>query len=234
VQYAGGELAAMAEGRNYYRWILRELRPHLGRRILEVGAGSGTFAAHLLAEADPDRLVLLEPALNLQPLLAARFAGEGRVRLVGQTLPEAREGLAATPFDSVVSVNVLEHIPDDGEALAIMAGLLRPGGRLLLFVPALPGLYGTLDAAFGHRRRYGRRELAGKLTAAGLGVRRLAYMNLPGALAWLVSGRILRATTLRPGAVRLYDRLAVPLVAALERRIPPPLGQSLLAVAEKG
>jgi SAM-dependent methyltransferase len=234
MEYPGSDLTAMAQGGNYYRWILREFRPHLGRRILEVGAGSGTFAAHLLAEADPERAVLLEPATNLQPFLRGRFAGDSRVEVISLPLPAAQEALSTTPFDSVVSVNVLEHIPDDGEALAIMAGLLRSGGALLLFVPALPGLYGSLDAAFGHHRRYTRRELAGKLEAAGLGVRRIVYVNLPGALAWFVSGRILRWPTLRPGAVRLYDRLAIPLIAAVERRIRPPLGQSLLAVAEKG
>lgn len=233
MEYPGTEFGAMAQGKNYYRWILREFRPHLGRRILEVGAGIGTFSAHLLAETVEELVVLLEPAANLFPVLERRFGGNGRVRILRAPVEKMGEALRDVRFDSVVSVNVLEHIADDHAALRTMAGLLRPGGTLLLFVPALPGLYGSLDAAFGHVRRYRREELAGKLEAAGLRVRRVWYVNLPGALGWFLIGRVFRWPTLRPGAVRVYDRLAIPVIARIERLIPPPWGQSLLAIAER-
>lgn len=223
----------MGEARNYYRWILREFRPFLGKRILEVGAGIGTFSSHLLGEGIQELMILLEPSANLFPVLQRRFGNHGKVKLICGELEQIHEGFRPLAFDTVVSVNVLEHISQDVSALREMATVLRPGGTLLLFVPALPRLYGTLDTAFGHLRRYTRGELAEKLHQAGVRILKLRYRNLPGIIAWFIAGRVLRQTTLSPLLVRLYDRMAVPLIARVEQVVDPPLGQSLVAICER-
>lgn len=228
--YSGEELDALAGARNYYRWIVRRFAPYLGRRTVEVGAGIGTFAGHLLEAAPETELTLVEPAENNYPHLRARFADHPRVRTLRGYLEDAGVPSSA---DAVVAVNVMEHVRDDGAFLAAAHRVLAPGGHALLFVPAVPALYGTLDEAFEHFRRYTRRELEGKLRGAGLRPLRVAYTNLPGVAAWWLSGRVLRRRTVSARDARLYDRWVIPWVSALERVWTPPLGQSLIAVARK-
>lgn len=236
MKYAGTELVAMAEAHNYQRWILSRCRPHLGRVVLEHGAGVGTYSTLLLRERI-EKLVALEPAANLLPVLGAELATRGaqgaRAEIVSGTLEANAAALRAHGVESVVSINVLEHIADDEGTLRTMHDVLPDGGRLILFVPALPWLYGSLDVAFEHFRRYGRRELVDKVTRAGFSVVNARFVNLPGVLPWWLAGRLLRGRTLAPGAVRFYDRFVLPLVAWLEDRFPPPLGQNLLLIARR-
>lgn len=226
--YSGTELAALTAARNYYRWIYRQLAPHIGRRVVEIGAGVGTFADLLLGHPQLERLTLVEPAGNLFPLLRERFSKEPRVTLIhGQV-----DALPATALaDSIIVVNVLEHVADDAGFLGRLRARLAPGGRMLILAPAGPAIFGTLDRAFGHHRRYTAAMLAGALSAGGFRVESLRYLNLPGVVAWFIAGRILRKTTLSVRAVRIYDRCVVPWLSAVESVAPPPCGQSLVAVA---
>jgi SAM-dependent methyltransferase len=226
--YSSTELAALTGARNYYRWIYRRLAPHIGRRVVEIGAGVGTFADLLVRHPHLEHLTLVEPAGNLFPVLRARFAEEPRVTLVHGEI----DALPATALaDTVILVNVLEHVDDDAGFLARLRTRLPPGGRLLVLAPAGPAVFGTLDRAFGHHRRYTAATLGGRLSTAGFAVESLRYFNLPGVLAWFIAGRILRKATLSARAVRIYDRCVVPWLAAVESVVPPPRGQSLVAVA---
>jgi SAM-dependent methyltransferase len=233
--YSGTELDAMSGAENYYRWIIRHFAPFTGREILEVGAGVGTFASHLLA-ALPDgpsggqRLTLIEPASNLFPALQACFRGNPRVTTVQGELGTCADSLHP---DTAILVNVLEHVKDDEVCLALLHRILQPGGHLLIFVPALPWLYGSLDAAFEHYRRYTRAELERKLRTAGFELREMRFVNLPGVAAWWCSGKILRRKTLAPSAVRFYDRWVIRPCSRIEDVCPPPIGQNLLAIARK-
>jgi SAM-dependent methyltransferase len=228
--YSGEELDALEGARNYHRWIVRRFAPYLGRRIVEVGAGIGTFAEHLRAAAPDAALTLVEPAENNYPHLRARFADQPGVRTVRGYLEDAGDAESA---DALVAVNVMEHVRDDAGFLRAAHRLLAPGGHALLFVPAVPAIFGTLDEAFEHFRRYTRPELDSRLRAAGFTPLRVAYTNLPGVAAWWLSGRVLRRRTVTVRDARLYDRWFVPWVSALERVWTPPLGQSLIAVARK-
>jgi SAM-dependent methyltransferase len=230
--YASDELDAMARASNYYDWILDAWRPYLGRVVVEFGAGIGTFSAHLLREP-LERLFLVEPARTLGGRLEARFHGDGRVRVMRGILEHVQDELRLSGVDSIVGVNVLEHIDDDIATLRAARDILVPGGRLLIFVPAFRFLYGSMDRTFGHVRRYTKPDLAAKLAGLGFQILCSRYMNLLGVVSWLVAGRVLRQRTLSPGAVALADRTLIPLSSRLERWFGPPFGQNLLMVARK-
>jgi SAM-dependent methyltransferase len=228
--YGGTELSALAEAHNYYRWVISQFAPFLGKRVIEVGAGIGTFAHALLAHTPPSELLLFEPGDNLFPLLQRRFAADSRVKVVHGYFQRLATPLTA---DSIVLVNVLEHIAEDHTLLDDAREVLTSRGTLLLLVPALPHIYGSLDQAFGHYRRYTKSSLANKLRAAGFGVLRLSYLNSLGVAGWFLNGRVLRRTTLKTRQVRLYDRCIIPWLSRLEAWWAPPFGQSLIAIARK-
>jgi SAM-dependent methyltransferase len=228
--YRGTELDAMEAATNYHRAIAEWFSPYMGRRIVEVGAGVGSFSASLLNRVKDCELILVEPAENLFPLLQARFARDARVRVVHGFL-EALD--RATAADSVVMVNVLEHIAEDEETLRAIHRMLARDGTVLLFVPAFQWLYGAFDEALGHFRRYTKSLLTERLTQAGFRPLCIRYFNFPGVLTWFLVSRVLKRKTARPDDVRLYDRWIIPWVTRLERYWEPPVGQSLLAVARK-
>ncbi len=230
--YSGTELDAMSEAKHYYRWIIRQFAPFAGQNVLEVGAGAGTFASHLVA-ALPDgnrRFTLLEPAENLFPELEERFRAQANVTALHGDLQMHAGNLKV---DTAILVNVLEHVEDDAACLSLLHSILEPGGYLLVFVPAVPALYGSLDAAFDHFRRYTRGDLSRKLRQAGFEIKKMRFMNLPGVGAWFFQGKILRRRTLRSSAVRFYDRWVIRPWSRCEDIWEPPIGQNLLAVARK-
>jgi SAM-dependent methyltransferase len=228
-EYSSTELGAMERAVNYHRWICDIFTPYIGPRVLEVGAGIGSFSEMLLCHPCVRELIALEPAANLFPILARRLASEPRALALQTGLEDAK----LPAVDSIVLVNVLEHIADDARLLERAHSALADQGTLLLFVPALEWLYGSLDRSFEHVRRYSKERLARRLSSAGFRVGLLRYMNLPGIFSWFVAGKLLRHTTLSPADVAFYDRFVVPIVRRAERVSAPPIGQSLIAVAEK-
>ena len=228
--YSGSELDALSEARNYYDWLLRRFSPYVGADVVEIGAGTGTFSEFLLSLPQVRRLVAIEPSENNFPVLAERLASDPRAITVkgyldGSAVPESA--------DSLVAVNVLEHVERDEEFLRHAWETARTSATLLLFVPALPAIFGSLDTAFEHYRRYTGTSLRNRLESTGWHVERLRYMNLPGIIPWFVAGRMLRWTSIGGAEARLYDRFVVPIAAAIEDRINPPIGQSLIAIARK-
>jgi len=220
----------MAAAPRFNRWMFERLRPWVGRRVLEIGAGIGNMSAFLVDEAGVDRLVLTDTEPYYLRRLRQRFAGRPQVAVAELRLPGRDPRLAAERLDTVVCLNVLEHIEQDGAALRAMHDLLQPAGRLLLLVPSLRALYGSLDEALGHFRRYVPDELQAKLQVAGFRVRHLEYFNLAGVPGWWLTGRVLRRRLIPAGALRWYEAL-VPLFR-LERFLPWRIGQSLIAIGE--
>jgi SAM-dependent methyltransferase len=226
--YEGRDLEAMAFARNYSAWIRDEIGDCIGGDVAEVGAGDGRFAA-LLHEGAPSSLTLFEPSAGMFERLQSRMAGIGRVACVNATLASVAAEFRGA-FDTVIYNNVLEHIADDAGELAIARRVLRPGGRLCIFVPAMPWLMSDFDRRIGHLRRYTFAGLKELLVQSGFSIERLHYFDAPGTLPWLVAMRWLSGD-LDARKTRMYDRIAVPLVRAVETRWRPPFGKNLLAVA---
>jgi SAM-dependent methyltransferase len=134
-------------------------------------------------------------------------------------------------FDTVLCLDVLEQEEDDGRTLKSLAAALAPGGRLIVVVPALEKLHGTIDDAIGNLRRYGEKELRLRLEAAGFLVERMCYFNLLGAVAWYVNSRVLQRRSVPAVQAWLNDRMVW--LLRMEQRRGIPWGLSLLAVARK-
>jgi len=234
--YAGRDLESMSLARNYHRWILDLFAPHLGRRVVEVGAGTGSFSELLLGRA-PESLTLVEPSPEMHRLLVARVGRiptRARVRVHNDTFARVARRLKEEERpDSIIYVNVLEHVEDDEAELRLVSDTLTTGGRAFVFVPAFQWLYGSFDRQVGHQRRYTRRELAAKCERAGLAVVESRYFDAAGVLPWWLKYRVLRSEKMEPAAVKFYDDFCVPVVRRVEALLPPPVGKNVLLVAEK-
>jgi SAM-dependent methyltransferase len=228
--YSGSELDAVAEATNYYRWIIDAFSKHIGPRTVEAGAGIGTVSELILRQGSVKDLVLIEPASNNVPALRHRFAADSRVRVHHGYLEDMAPTLRA---DTIIAVNVLEHVEKDLEFLRAAHTGLVPGGKLLILVPALPAIFGSLDRAFDHYRRYTRPVLRSALVKAGFEIDDLYYLNGIGVAAWFVAGRVLGRTTLGRNQVRFYDRWVIPWLSRVEKIIRPPVGQSLFLIARR-
>jgi SAM-dependent methyltransferase len=212
------------DAHNYADWIVALMAPYLAGRILEVGAGHGTFTG-LLAEFGP--VTATELSDRAVSVLGDRYAHSERV-----TVRHAG-ALGNATFDTALMVNVLEHIEDDVAALRSLRGRLCDGGHVVVFSPAFNALYSSFDADIGHYRRYTRTSLRRVIRDADLELVELRYVNAPGALAWYVVATRLGQRPTEGWLTRLYDRAAVPVVRRMEGRFQPPFGQSLLAVGRR-
>jgi len=228
---------AMETATNYYAWIASQFQPLLGKRVLDIGGGHGPHLDHVVAD---DRVVT---SIDLSPEcvreMQERFAGRPFEAICGDVADSALvDRLAERRFDTIVCVNVLEHIERDADAVNAMRRILAPAnGRLFLLVPAHPVLYGTPDILAGHFRRYRRGQLARLVSSAGFRDVRTWFFNGFGALPYFLNSRILKPKTLGGAVDRqivLFDRYFVPALRKVERLVPMPFGQSVIATARAG
>jgi glycosyltransferase involved in cell wall biosynthesis len=224
-------LARMARLEPYNRWLVSRFEHSVGRRVLEIGAGFGNITRHLKGRE-------LLVASDLDPValehLKGVFRDDPSVRVASYRFPlddSAEREVRALGVDTVVCLNVLEHIQDDRATLADLHAALRPGGRLVLLVPALAWLYGTLDEHLHHFRRYEKAEVEEKIRGAGFELEDVRFVNRPGIFGWWLNGRLLRRRVLPRGQLLAF-KLLMPMLKREEER-PPSSGLSLLAIARK-
>ena len=218
-------LEALESAQRYNRWIADLTLPFLGDDPLEIGSGIGVSAelwldaglsAITTTELDPDSLVRLHE----------RFDSDPRVRITTMDLEDA----PGANHTAVVALNVLEHIEDDSGALRGAARLVRPGGHIVIFVPAFPFAAGRFDRLIGHYRRYTIDTISRAFAEAGIDVASVRYVNAPGLVAWFLGVRVLGLVPGDGPLLRAWDRLVVPVARKLEARWCPPFGQSVLAI----
>lgn len=231
---------------HYNRWIVSQILPYLGNEILEVGCGNGNFTellartgAHLTAIDCNETYV--NAALN-------RLQGTSHVEILvadatqinwtqsPQTL--SKNGTETKSFDTIILLDVLEHIEKDVKLLRQLSHGLRSGGKLIVKVPALQWLYSPMDQAIGHYRRYDRKTLSATFRQAGCSNGSnfsepiVWYFNAAGIPGWWLNGSVLQRTTPPSEQIGWFDR-AVPVLKAIECKLPVPIGLSLFAVAKK-
>jgi len=234
VDHGIATLEAFEQARRYNQWIFSRFSRHVGSSVLEIGSGIGNIAADVLTHPGVEEVVATDSSSSSLTVLYDRLGADSRLSCVtwdANTSPPPE--LAGRLFDTVICSNVLEHIENHEAALSAMAGLLRPGGKLLLLVPAHPYLYCRLDKELGHFRRYRRRELVRLLEQLGFQVEKVANHNFPGVIGWFWSGKVRGRDMLHQKSLRRFDRL-VPLIRRIDPLIRGPLGGiSLISIARR-
>lgn len=210
----------------YTQWILDEARPWLGKRILEVGCGIGTYTVPLAAAGHTLVSVDIDPAYVETATRRTETLPNVTVRHADATDPACDLGEA---FDSVILLDVLEHIEDDVTLLAKLRGRLKPGGCIVLKVPAIKALHSSMDDAIGHWRRYDRASLTLALAQAGFDAERLWPFNAFAVPGWWLNGRVLKRTTPPSEQVKLFNSL-IPLLRPLDKVLRHIGGLSYFAV----
>jgi glycosyltransferase involved in cell wall biosynthesis len=228
-EYGSHILHQLERTRRFNTWMADVLRPLLGDRVLEIGAGIGTLTsqfiprdAYLASDVNPNYLHFLNSYAGGKPYL--------HVRKIDATCLEDFRGLEGA-FDTVVLVNVLEHVTDEQQALANVRSALMSNGRAVILVPQHPALFSTLDVALGHRERYTRIGLRHSLELAGFVVERLFDFNRVSVPGWWLNGKVLKRRVFSRVQLKLFDT-AVPLLRRMDRWLPYE-GQSLIAVARR-
>jgi SAM-dependent methyltransferase len=211
----------------YTGWIASILRPWMRGRFLEIGAGIGNLTRYFL---EAPSLTVVDVNGEYLAELTRRYA-PARLATEVMDVTAPVDPLGDRVFDTILMVNVLEHLEDHESVLRRVHRHLAPDGHLLLLVPAHPALFGGVDREAGHVRRYERRGLAATLGGTGFEVVTLRYFNMLGALGWWVNIRLLGRRYLPSLQARLLEWL-VP-VLRLEDLIAPPFGLSLIAVARR-
>lgn len=217
------------EIQNYFTWQAELFAEHAHGTIIDHGAGTGGLSGAMV-KAKLGEVIAVEPDPQLVEILREKFGAD---HVVAGTLDDYLDQHGPESVDTIVSSNVIEHIEDDVACLRAMFELLRPGGAVGLYVPARPELYGSLDKAVGHYRRYTKPELEQKLHHAGFHVEQVQYRNLVSVLPWLFTGRVMKLDRLGDGSVKLFDKVVFPVARWIEDRFPPAYGLNLVAIATK-
>jgi glycosyltransferase involved in cell wall biosynthesis/phospholipid N-methyltransferase len=214
----GGEiLSRLTRAPRFTKWMADTIRPYMGDRVLEIGAGTGNLTANLVprtvyyaSDINPQYLARLEKLKPTRPYLQ-----------VTATDVMAAETYPSEHFDTVVCLNVVEHVEDDLAALKNIRRMLDEHGRAIILVPNGPGLYGTLDKVLEHYRRYTREQLVGACEQAGFTVETVLKFNRIGAPGWWLNGRVLKKETFGLWQMKLLNFL-MPLVKHVDRFLPFP------------
>jgi 2-polyprenyl-3-methyl-5-hydroxy-6-metoxy-1,4-benzoquinol methylase len=228
------ELTELSSAGNFTSWIVDAFDAGLGNRVLEVGAGLGAISAEIARRRPDGRVTAIEPADNVFPTLQRRadeFANLAVAQITSDELADSPDG---SGFDSVVYVNVLEHIADDESEMETAMRLLRPQGRVGVFVPAMPSLYGSLDYKSGHYRRYTADQLRTILRHAGFVDIDVRYFDAIGLVPYWLMYRVFNVSRLDRVSSTGYDRVIVPISRALQTLMRrPPRGKNLVATARR-
>lgn len=230
IEYSGRELDLFATASEWKGYLRDTLSPYIRGSVLEVGAGIGATTSALISETATAWLCL-EP----DPRLAARIqqrVEDGELPIHCDVRVGTIEDVGALTFDTILYIDVLEHIEDDHGQLLTAAAQLRPGGRLVVLGPAHQWLFSPLDVAIGHYRRYTKRGLQG-LTPAGLKLLRLSYLDSAGLIASAGNRFLLRSAMANRAQVAFWNRILIPISKRLDRALAYSVGKSVLAVWAK-
>jgi 16S rRNA A1518/A1519 N6-dimethyltransferase RsmA/KsgA/DIM1 with predicted DNA glycosylase/AP lyase activity len=230
-QYFGKDLEDLKAARNYYKWIISIFKPYLGETIAEIGAGSGNFTSFLSKEKIKS-IFAFEPSDNMYPLLSDKFKKDNRVTTINTYFKEKYQEFLNF-FDSLLYVNVLEHIEEDKKQLSYAYKTIKQNGYILIFAPALSFLYSEFDRRIGHFRRYCKTGLINIVRENGFSIENIRYFDLAGIIPWYISFVLLKKVTTNKANISLYDKLVVPPMRLLETLIPAPTGKNLLLIGKK-
>lgn len=207
--------------------------PALKGNILEVGSGLGTFSEHIIQRFSESLITLSDVSPTYVKNLEERF-GSSRVDAYKLDLndPEDFRKISHKKFDSIIAINVLEHIEDDKMALRQLHDLLSVGGTLVILVPANKFLYNVIDKSIGHWRRYTKDELRAKVKECGFGTDEMFSFNILGMVGWYINGNVCKNPVINKQASGVFDKL-VPAMRIIEKLLGRKIGLSVICFAKK-
>lgn len=220
-------LESMNQAVWYNQWTLNKFKKYLSGEILEVGCGIGNFTKTLINYGQVWAI-----DINNEYIKKIQEQIKGNVQVGFGDIEKGEYFFQTRKFDTIVCLNVLEHIEDDDVAVDNLYKLLKKNGKLILLVPAHRFLYGEIDRSIGHFRRYNKTGLIKQLEGLGFKVIRSRRLNFLGALGWFMAGKILQREIVGERNIKIFNLIA-PLVLSLEDLFEPLIGTSILVVAQK-
>ena len=234
-QYGTDTLEVISEAKEFNQWMYKIIKPHCRGNILEIGSGIGNISQYFIE--DGSDITLSDIETSYFPLLKEKFAGRENFKgihlidLSDKNLETKHAGMIEA-FDTIFALNVVEHILDHEKAMENAKKMLRPGGKVVILVPAFQWLFNGFDEQLDHHRRYTQKSLTNLLEGAGFEVVHKQYYNAMGVLGWYVSGNILKKKMIPGGQMKLYNSL-VPLWKVLDFFTQKIIGLSLVQVGLK-
>lgn len=224
--------SAMASAHRYIDWMLSPFKLHLRGDIVEIGIGHGSYYEALVPFGTYIGIDIDERSISAAK---ARFP-DGQFARADILQPGFLNELLPTKADSIVSINVLEHIDDDARAVKNLVDALKPGGRLMIIVPAMMSLYNDLDRLAGHHRRYSINDFRHLLSGLPVEVEKLCYFNPVGGLGWWIN-RFRRHDSLNSdavnGQIEIFEKYVLPVSRFLDPMTRSFFGQSLICIARR-
>lgn len=218
-------------GYNYNKELYKLIRPYVGRSILDVGCSIGNITKFFLKKSI--NVVGIDVVPESINIIRKKFSKYKNFKAYHMNA-EGNEilKLKNNKFDTIVCINVLEHIKGDVKTLGDFHKILEDNGKLILFVPAIPSLYGSMDRVDHHFRRYTKKDLRKKLAYSKFKVNKIMYINFLGIFGWYINGKILKNEKVDAKIMGFYNKI-VPLLFNIEKNIPLPIGLSIFCVCEK-
>ncbi len=230
LHYPGNELALFQEAHRWKSYLGQMIQPHIKGKVLEVGAGLGGTTPYLIT-SDVTEWILLEPDPEMANGLKQK-KGAGQFPDYTQVKEGTLKDLENVTFDTILYIDVLEHIEDDQAEFKQAIGKLNPGGRIIILSPALPSLYSPFDRAIGHHRRYDRKTLCA-LAPAEMKLIQLRFLDMFGMFLSVGNKWILKKPYPSLGQIQFWDKRIVPLSKVFDKLTRYWRGRSILGIWEK-
>jgi len=228
-------LEVVAEAERFNSWMYNTIKPYCSGNILEIGSGIGNISEYFLNNNLDISLSDLRD--NYCEILRKKYKDYPTLKQVIQIDIidpdfDAKHKAIFNTFDSIYALNIVEHVKDDKQAIANCKKLLKPGGKLIILVPAYQKLYNAFDKELEHYRRYTQSSLDKLFDANELSITHRQYYNFVGIFGWWFSGNVLKKKTIPQGQMKLYNTL-VPIIKLIDKIVLQKAGLSVITVGQK-
>jgi 2-polyprenyl-3-methyl-5-hydroxy-6-metoxy-1,4-benzoquinol methylase len=228
--YDGEDIELLSSADNYFKLIIKNFDNKIGKNILEVGAGSGNLTSWLRKLYPESNITAIEPSEKMTNVLKSKNLENVDVK---KAFLKDLENDFINKFDTIIYNNVLEHIEDDQSEIELVYKILKKGGHILSYNPALQSLYDHHDFSVGHYRRYSKKDLVNKHKVAGFNIIKSKYHDMLGAILMFIKYKVLKKTEVKAGNANLYFNNVLPVVDLIEKKLPVFFGKNLFVIGRK-
>ncbi len=226
-------LKAISAANSFNEWMYDRIRPHCSGKILEIGSGIGNISEYFVR--DKSNITLSDLRENYLDFLRKNFQNKNakiiNLDIVGPSFEDYLANLNE-PYDTVFALNVIEHIERDDIAIKNIYRMLKPGGKVVILVPAYQSLYNTFDKSLEHYRRYTAQTMSSVISGAGFDIEKADYFNAAGIAGWWFTGSIMKKETIPQGQMKLYNAL-VPIFKIVDKVLMNKVGLSTVVIGRK-